>query len=154
LLEDGDFDAIYPTPSLEQLYIRFLEQRGAAVAAAVGAIVDASEGGVVVHCQIGKDRTGIVAALLLSLAGVDREVIADDYSASATRVRPLVEDWIATAENASERERRIRESEAPRAAILAALQLLDRRYGGVERYLRSAGATAAHVNGVRERLCG
>ena len=47
------------------------------------AIADAPDGGVIVHCNVGKDRTGVVVALLLGLAGVPTETIVDDYAVSA-----------------------------------------------------------------------
>jgi len=46
--------------------------------AALNAIADAP-GGVLVHCAGGRDRTGIVAAVLLETAGVEREAILTDY---------------------------------------------------------------------------
>src|SRR5262249_14222437 len=61
------------------------------LAAAVGAIADAPTGGVLVHCQVGRDRTGIVVALVLALAGVPDEAIVDDYVASEAELRPVFE---------------------------------------------------------------
>jgi len=52
------------------------------VAAAVRAFADAPPGGVLVHCGRGRDRTGMVCMLLLSLAGVRAADIADDYARS------------------------------------------------------------------------
>ena len=56
--------------------------------AAVGVIADAEEGGVLVHCHAGKDRTGLVVALLLAVAGVAPEVIAADYALSEPNLAP------------------------------------------------------------------
>ena len=53
--------------------------------------------GVIVHCFAGKDRTGIVSALLLSLAGVPDELIADDYAASDPGVEALSTPWFESA---------------------------------------------------------
>ena len=65
----------------------------------------APEGAVVVHCHGGKDRTGIVVALLLRLAGVPIDEIAADYAISGERLRPRHEQWFASAESDEERTR-------------------------------------------------
>jgi protein-tyrosine phosphatase len=55
---------------------------------AVAAIARAPEGGVLFHCVRGRDRTGLVALLVLSLLGVPPAEVAADYARSAERVRP------------------------------------------------------------------
>ena len=47
--------------------------------AALAAVADADEGGVLFHCMSGRDRTGLVAMLLLRLVGADPDAIVDDY---------------------------------------------------------------------------
>ncbi len=47
--------------------------------AALEAVAEAGDGGVLFHCMSGRDRTGLVAMLLLSLIGADRDAIVDDY---------------------------------------------------------------------------
>lgn len=59
------------------------------VAAAVAAIADAPEGGVLIHCMAGRDRTGMITAILLELVGVDREAIFADFAQSAREIN----DW-------------------------------------------------------------
>ncbi|MBN1836444.1 MAG: tyrosine-protein phosphatase, partial [Spirochaetales bacterium] len=54
-------------------------------------LADADPGAVLFHCVVGKDRTGIVAALLLELAGVPREAVLADYAASGLFLEPLVD---------------------------------------------------------------
>ena len=69
-----------------------------AFARAVREVADAPAGGVVVHCQGGKDRTGLVAALLLRLAGVPHEDIGADYSLSRQNLSAFLDEWIAVRE--------------------------------------------------------
>ena len=69
-------------------YLEFLEQRLAEFGAAFRAIAQADGGGVLVHCVGGKDRTGLLSALLLHLAGVSSEDIAADYALSEERLLP------------------------------------------------------------------
>ena len=71
-----------------EVYLIFLEHFRPNVAAAIRAVANAPEGGVVVHCHGGKDRTGLVSAFLLRLAGVPIEEIATDYSLSEERRHP------------------------------------------------------------------
>src|SRR5262249_37690937 len=49
-------------------------------------------GAVIIHCAIGKDRTGILSALLLTLLGVDRETIFADYLATNERIETAPQD--------------------------------------------------------------
>jgi hypothetical protein len=70
-------------------YVWALESRAQGIAAILKAIADAPPGGVVIHCGIGKDRTGIVAALLLALIEVGREAILSDFMLSGERLSPL-----------------------------------------------------------------
>lgn len=136
------------------VYLIFLERFQANVAGAIAAIADAPEGGVVVHCMGGKDRTGLTTAFLLRIAGVGVEDIAADYALSEERLRPRHEAWLAEAETAAERERLRRISVTPAAAMVGVLEDLERRYGGVERYLRAGGAPEAIGEHIRTRLRG
>lgn len=52
----------------------------------VAAVAEAKDGGVLLHCEAGRDRTGLVCALVLQLAGVTDESIAQDYAMSAPQL--------------------------------------------------------------------
>ena len=117
-----------------------LEDLPERVGGAVAAVADAKHGeGVVVHCFAGKDRTGIVSALLLSLAGVPDELIAADYAASDPGVELLSTPWFESARDETELTIRRRVSTSPRAAMLDVLAWLHETAGGPDEYLRSAG---------------
>jgi protein-tyrosine phosphatase len=107
-----------------------------------------------VHCVGGKDRTGLVTALLLHLAGVDDEQIGVDYALSEERLRPRHDLWIEEAETEAERERLRRIAATPAEAISGVLRELARRYGSVEGYLRAGGLTDEDLRLARERLRG
>ncbi|HEV8601881.1 MAG TPA: tyrosine-protein phosphatase [Gaiellaceae bacterium] len=134
------------------VYLIFLEHFRENVAAGIQAVARAPEGGVVVHCVGGKDRTGLLTAFLLHLAGVDVEQIADDYALSEERLRPRHEAWLAEAETEAERERLRRISQTPAASIVGLFDELERRYGTVEGYLRSGGASDEDLELARARL--
>jgi protein tyrosine/serine phosphatase len=114
---------------------------------AVVAVARAEPGGVLVHCQVGRDRTGIVSALLLSLAGVPAEEIAADYALSADRLRPLYDRLLREAEDETARARLHRENASEAEWMLDLLEGLD-----VEAYLKKGGATAQDLDVVRGRL--
>ena len=107
-----------------------------------------------IHCMGGKDRTGLLTAFLLHIAGVDVEQIADDYALSEIRLRPRHEEWFATAESDEELERLQRISQTPAASMKGVFEELERRHGSVEGYLRDAGVTDDELERVRTRLRG
>lgn len=72
-----------------RIYPRYLADGARAVAALLTAVASAGPGGVLVHCAIGRDRTGFAAMLLLHLAGVRPDAIAADYELSHERLIPF-----------------------------------------------------------------
>jgi protein-tyrosine phosphatase len=103
-----------------------------AYAQAVGAIGAAGEGTVVVQCAAGRDRTGVVCALLLDAAGVERPAIAADYALTpAMDGRPVPAAWV----------------------IEEVLRGLERAHGGTRRYLVAAGLEEAALESAVGRLC-
>jgi protein-tyrosine phosphatase len=134
------------------VYVIFLERFGENAAAGVRAVARAPEGGVAVHCAGGKDRTGLLAAFLLHLAGVDIEQIAADYALSEERLMPRSEAWLAAAETEAERAEIRHISRTPAEVIVGVFEELQRRYGSVEAYLRSAGLDDDDLALARARL--
>jgi protein-tyrosine phosphatase len=131
-------------------YVRSLQEHQQQFGAAVTAVAEVEEP-VVVHCFAGKDRTGLVAALLLSVAGVTDEAIVSDYALSEPNMGDLLGAWIADGEDEADRRLRARMGQAPAAAMAAVLGWI-RREGGTEAYLREAGVVERHLRGVRARL--
>lgn len=74
-------DPRFATPLYFAPHLERFPHRSARV---LRAIAHARPGGVLVHCQGGRDRTGLIAALTLAVAGVTPEAIADDYARSFT----------------------------------------------------------------------
>jgi protein tyrosine/serine phosphatase len=115
-------------------------------------VANASEGGVVIHCAGGKDRTGLLTAFLLHLAGVGTDEIAQDYALSEERLRTRHEQWLAEAQSDEERERLQRMSQTPADSMKGVFEELERRYGSVEEFLRQAGLTDDELARARARL--
>jgi protein-tyrosine phosphatase len=132
-------------------YVDFLERNRARFGEALGAIADA-DGPVVIHCMGGKDRTGLVAALLLRLAGVSTNEIGEDYSLSGANLAVFLDDWLASAPSEAERRRREKLSVTPAIAMARVIEDLEGRYGSVAGYLQAAGVTAGQLDRLRGRL--
>jgi protein tyrosine/serine phosphatase len=133
-------------------YLVFLERFKGNVAAAFRAVAQAPEGAIVIHCVGGKDRTGLLVAFLLDLAGVPEDEIAADYALSEERLLPRHQAWLDSAETDEERERLRRIAQCPADAMTGVFDELRRRYGGVEGYLRSAGVSEEELELARARL--
>ena len=73
---------------LPAIYRYLVEQRGDSIAAAIGALCEPAAVPALVHCSAGKDRTGIVIALVLAVLGVPDQVIASDYALSGRYLDP------------------------------------------------------------------
>ena len=105
----------------------------------------------VFFCAGGTDRTGVITALVLSLAGVPDDLIAEDYSLSAQGLvrRFTVEgapSWMAPGD--LESGRAIATLARPETMI-ELLRLVRLEYGGVTAYLRSVGVTADEIDQLR-----
>jgi protein-tyrosine phosphatase len=141
-----------PVASTRAVYLAVLDLFAQNIATAITAIADAPPGGVVVHCQAGKDRTGTVCALVLALVDVEPDAIADDYALSGPNIAPLHDVWVSEASDEAERDRRKRIGLSPRQAMLDVLSELEVRWSGTEGYLRAAGVTAKTLEAVQARL--
>jgi protein-tyrosine phosphatase len=153
-VEAAAASAVDYATATREVYLIFVERFRSNVAAAITAIAAAPEGGVVVHCMGGKDRTGLTTAFLLRLSGVPIAEIAADYALSEERLRPRHEAWLAEAETDAERERLRRIHATPSESMVGVLEELERRYGSVEEYLRAGGAPEDIGERVRARLRG
>ncbi|PYE84883.1 tyrosine-protein phosphatase [Pseudoroseicyclus aestuarii] len=139
---------------LLSLYLHVLTDRQEALAEVLRLIAEAPpEGAVLFHCTAGKDRTGVVAALLLALAGAPEEEIVADYSATAPLIAPLVAeilDRIRARGRAPEAHAPLLESRPE--TMRRFLAALREEFGGAEAYLSSIGLTGAERAGLRARL--
>jgi protein tyrosine/serine phosphatase len=146
---DRDRDPAAEKTTLDT-YLGSVERNAGHIAAAVTALAEAPPGGVVVHCAEGKDRTGILVALALRVAGVPPAEIAADYAAS--NERRAFQRELALLPEAERTGFHDRYACHP-ATILGVLGYLDERYGGVEPYLRAHGVSGALLDALRRRLC-
>lgn len=135
-------------------YVELLEIGAPAFRVAAEAIAETDGAPALFHCAAGKDRTGVLAAVILGLLDVDAEVIAQDYHLSASAMDSLV-SWIEaefpearSAMNAQPRQY----LEAPIEAMAGFLDEVDRRYGSMEGLVDALGVSAATVSAIRDQL--
>jgi protein-tyrosine phosphatase len=127
---------------LAVIYKHMLERSALGFGRILTGLADRSRLPAVFHCAAGKDRTGMVAALLLSILGVDEEDILDDYELTS-RYRKA--DRIAATKARLENEYSVPAEvvagilRTPRWAMQSALGELRERHGGVEGYLTGPG---------------
>jgi protein tyrosine/serine phosphatase len=117
-------------------------------------LAHAAPGGVLIHCHAGKDRTGLVAAFVLAVVGVSPTLIAEDYAVSDWYLQPLYADWLAqVAHDPIQHARLAQQLTTPPEVMRDLLRDLDRQYGGVAGYLRSASVSDREMEAIRHRLC-
>jgi protein-tyrosine phosphatase len=126
-------------------YAEMAERGGAAIAEALAVLTDSSAYPAVFHCAAGKDRTGILAALVLGLLGVDDETIVADYAASRPAMERMMSYLVETyPDGRSELERRASAMLASEpAAMHEFLATLRRQYGSLDGFVESIGVKSA-----------
>jgi protein tyrosine/serine phosphatase len=105
---------------------------------------------VVVHCVAGKDRTGVVCALTLSLLGVSEDDIAAEYALSSANLRRYLDRLLA--ENPGHDNPDAFPLDTPAEVMHRFLAGLRAEHGSVERYLTGAGLPAGRIESLREHL--
>ena len=141
--------------TIEESYRVILDVYQSEIAAVMTAIARARAGGILIHCHAGKYRTGLITGLLLSLAGVPVETLAEDYALSDTYLQPLYDRWLEhVPENADpEMVERLRQYELCLPdTMLATLSYIDERHGGAESYLIDAAVDPRDVERIRQRI--
>ncbi|THH11937.1 hypothetical protein EW145_g314 [Phellinidium pouzarii] len=145
------------TEAFMELYSQILDNGGPAFAEIIKHVRDKPDEGCLFHCTAGKDRTAVIAAILLSLAGVNDDVIASDYE--LTRIgrepaRTLILKRLAKepifAEN---KDAALNMLTSRRETMLAFLDLLRNKYGGAEGYMQKfCSLSAEDVQEIRHNL--
>ena len=130
----------YPSDPLTGHYLGYLEERPEQVAAAVRSIA-ASEGAALVHCAAGKDRTGVLVALVLSAVGVPAEAVVADYAATGERVDAVLDRLRRSRTYARDIDSQPAAAHTPRPETMAAfLEQLDAKHGGAVGWLAAHGS--------------
>ncbi|QNP75807.1 GNAT family N-acetyltransferase [Streptomyces roseirectus] len=120
-------------PHLAQRYLKTAEEGRKEIATALRLIADAHTP-VAFHCVSGKDRTGLLAALLLTLLDVPDEVVIEDYSRTELATAALLADWHATETTPPWPSF----GRAPATAMRLFLREFTARHGSVDRYVEKS----------------
>lgn len=104
-------------------------------------LVNHKNGAILWHCSGGKDRTGIVAALLLSALNVDRETILNDYELTnefvrGQRIGMKIVSWFYSSDE-KEEERVATIAGVKREFMEKTLNHIDKKYGGPTEFLKN-----------------
>ncbi len=137
--------------SLVDHYVGYLEHSADVVVEVLRLLADDTTGPVVVHCAAGKDRTGVVVAVVLEALGVRREAVVADYAATAANMPGVREQLAATAttrELGSVPDWVLTALPETMAGLLAHLDTV----GGTIAWLRSHGLTDEELARLRDRL--
>lgn len=139
--------------SLAQLYASLVDDSADRVVEVVRGVV--RDQPVLVHCTIGKDRTGVTVALALAAAGVDREAIVADYARTERMLPPERNAQIVARLRATHPEAKHLEelaTRSPASVMRDLLERLDRDYGSPTDYLRSHGLGDDEIDELRRIL--
>ena len=145
-------DSVEQEAPIVRAYVSYLRRRPDSIVAAIRSIARAN-GAALVHCAAGKDRTGVVVALALDAAGVDRDQIVADYLASGERIEAIMERLLSSPTYRSELEGHDPSHHAPvPGAMERFFELVDERLGGAVGWLTANGLEAEDLERLRRRL--
>lgn len=132
---------------LADLYCSGLIESGFIMADIMTTIADTVENGFAYHCRSGKDRTGLVSALLLAVARVPEDTICADYALTSCFLSSADAEQPADPKQPGYYLRGC----APKTMALT-LAFLQDRFSGVEGYLRHLGITEQQLHRIRAKL--
>jgi protein-tyrosine phosphatase len=139
-------------PRVVQAYLSYMSLRPDSIVGSIRTIANAP-GAVLVHCAAGKDRTGVVVALALDAAGVNRDAIVGDYLATIGRIEAIMGRLLSSATYRSELEGHDPRSHAPVPGTMErVLEIVDRDLGGSAAWLTANGLTTAELERLRSRI--
>ncbi len=151
--EDGEAVAAPSGDDLATRYLWYLDVGRQALVAALELLADDGNAPLVFHCAAGKDRTGVLAALVLEILGVERSVIVADYEMTAGRMELILDRYRSDPKVAV----RMAEVPASRFGVEAAtmerfLDQLERNFGGAGRWALDAGVSVGAIEAMRAHL--
>jgi protein-tyrosine phosphatase len=139
-------------PPVVQAYLSYMTARPDSIVGSIRTIAN-TPGAVLVHCAAGKDRTGMVVALALDAAGIDRNAIVGDYLATAQRIDAIIERLVSSPTYRPELEGHDPQTHAPVPGTMERVfELLDEGFGGSANWLSARGLTSAELDRLRRRM--
>lgn len=133
---------------LAQIYAEIADNQMHNIAKVLNTIATAKDGIVMYNCFFGKDRTGILTMLLLSIAGVAKEDIIADYQQTYTYIKPYIQThsdilW----DTNSEKHYSLPET------MEELIERIEAKHGSILGYIRAAGVSDDAIETIRKKLC-
>jgi protein tyrosine/serine phosphatase len=142
----------YPDNVTTGHYLGYLEERPEEVVGALRDIAE-SQGATIVNCAAGKDRTGVITALALTVAGAVPEAVIADYAVTAERINAVLNRLIGSKTYVDDTKSKPAAAHTPQAETMKAfLEQLEVRYGGLSRWLTANGFAAEEQARLRAAL--
>ncbi len=142
-----------PAVTYEELNVYFLDRCQPFVTSILGELANARAYPALLSCHAGRDRTGLIVALLLSLAEVPREHVVADYSLTGRHVAELLAEYRALATpDGYDALTAATFLESFPATMEHALDHLEQHYGGAEGYVREIGLADDAIEAIRSAL--
>lgn len=158
IFEEGNVPGTAEITTLVDIYRLMIRSHAQRLADAVRLIADSGTDPVLVHCTAGKDRTGVVIALALLAAGVDREQVILDYTASEENLRGEWSEAMMAAASIHPGLAGIGEelqeiiSASPATVLETTLDLVDEMYGGATGLLQAHDFSDVDIDRLRDAL--
>lgn len=155
LIESTPHEAVAAVPrTLATIYDGIIATSHARIREVFAALAEPGAFPALVHCTAGKDRTGIIVALLLGTAGVPSTTIAADYALTEAL---LAGEWLEArkqiiAASGGDWSQLVSLMGSPEDLMLATLAGIESQHGGVPQYLRAIGVPETHLDAVRSAL--
>ena len=121
--------------------------------ARLAALLAQAQGCALFHCTAGKDRTGVTALLLLDLAGVSRQDIAEDYAVTEQYMKVVINAQLRRMEMEGIYGKEYLYRSQPQD-ILRAYDHLQEKYGGARGYLAHVGCGEDILTQLEKKLLG
>lgn len=149
-MNSSSFRSQFPG-SMSELYIKLLENNKAEFAEALRTMTGYKEDCVIFNCTAGKDRTGVMAMLLLLLAGVDHDVIIADYAASESN---MTETFQRQKEKLLVRGIEVPEYvfQSKPEQMAETLNILTFQYGTANAYINTLGLKFEEISCLKQKL--
>jgi len=143
-----------PEPPDGEVYLAIAhDDFGATAVVAALECIARGEHPVVFHCAAGKDRTGLVAALVLTLCGVPDDAIVTDFAFTESRMPEIIARHTERAEGtARDAEVAGQQYGAQAATMHTVLESVRDEFGSVDAYVRSTGVTESEIDALRAAL--
>ena len=142
--------------ALTGIYVEIVDAVRPVLSTIAAMILEPDNTPLLIHCQAGKDRTGILIALLQMIADADREEIIRDYLASNDSLMPLFERKLKIRKYITlgffPAEAVLHAVKQKREDIITVIERVGNNYGGIKEYLSGAGFEISQINKLRDIL--